>query len=48
MRFSADFPFEETEDQQKAIDAVIRDMCKPHPMDRLVCGDVDLAKLKLR
>ncbi|MGV8796527.1 hypothetical protein ACV373_31475, partial [Pseudomonas aeruginosa] len=38
--FSAGFPFEETPDQQSAIEAVVADMLAPRPMDRLVCGDV--------
>ncbi|MCH2996956.1 hypothetical protein K3W81_14725, partial [Listeria monocytogenes] len=37
---SAGFPFEETPDQQSAIEAVVADMLAPRPMDRLVCGDV--------
>ena len=36
----ASFMFEETPDQHAAIEAVKRDMEKPIPMDRLVCGDV--------
>ena len=42
--FEAGFPFVETEDQLSAIEAVKRDMSKSRPMDRLVCGDVGLAK----
>ena len=34
------FPYQETPDQQSAINAVKSDMQRPHPMDRLVCGDV--------
>ncbi|MDG6882131.1 Transcription-repair-coupling factor [Phocoenobacter uteri] len=46
-QFSATFPFEETEDQQLAINAVISDMCQPKAMDRLVCGDVGFGKTEV-
>ncbi len=46
-QFEADFEFEETPDQQKAIDDVIADMEKPMPMDRLVCGDVGYGKTEV-
>jgi transcription-repair coupling factor (superfamily II helicase) len=45
--FSAGFPFEETPDQQNAIDAVVADMLAPKPMDRLVCGDVGFGKTEV-
>ena len=45
--FAAAFPFEETEDQQKAIDAVIDDLSKPTAMDRVVCGDVGFGKTEV-
>src|SRR5690606_40007412 len=45
--FSAAFPFEETVDQQAAIDAVRRDMLSGKPMDRLVCGDVGFGKTEV-
>lgn len=45
--FVSRFPFEETPDQQDAIDAVIADMTSPHPMDRLVCGDVGFGKTEV-
>ena len=45
--FSADFAFEETADQQEAIDAVRRDLLSPQPMDRLVCGDVGFGKTEV-
>ncbi|MCB2009286.1 MAG: transcription-repair coupling factor, partial [Geminicoccaceae bacterium] len=38
--FAARFPFEETEDQLNAIEAVLSDLSSGRPMDRLVCGDV--------
>lgn len=46
-QFSAGFPFEETPDQQLAIDAVIRDMSAKKAMDRLVCGDVGFGKTEV-
>ncbi len=45
--FSASFPFEETPDQQAAIDAVIADMRADKPMDRLICGDVGFGKTEV-
>ncbi|WP_347329607.1 transcription-repair coupling factor [Marinimicrobium locisalis] len=45
--FSAAFPFEETPDQQRAIEAVVSDMLSPQPMDRLVCGDVGFGKTEV-
>jgi transcription-repair coupling factor (superfamily II helicase) len=45
--FEAAFPFEETEDQQKAIEDVLADMQRPRPMDRLVCGDVGYGKTEV-
>lgn len=46
-RFAADFPFEETPDQQAAIEAIIADMTATRPMDRLVCGDVGFGKTEV-
>lgn len=46
-RLEASFPYEETEDQQKAIDAVKADMERPSPADRLVCGDVGFGKTEV-
>ncbi|MDD9900645.1 MAG: transcription-repair coupling factor [Alphaproteobacteria bacterium] len=46
-KFSAGFPYPETEDQQKAIDAVLRDLSLEQPMDRLVCGDVGFGKTEV-
>ena len=43
----ASFMFEETPDQHAAIEAVKRDMEKPMPMDRLVCGDVGFGKTEV-
>ena len=45
--FAATFPFEETPDQAAAIEAVITDMAKPTPMDRVVCGDVGFGKTEV-
>ncbi|KRE11164.1 transcription-repair coupling factor [Bosea sp. Root381] len=45
--FCARFPFEETEDQQATIDAVLDDMAAGRPMDRLVCGDVGFGKTEV-
>ncbi len=45
--FCDEFPYEETDDQLKAIDDVIRDLQSPHPMDRLLCGDVGFGKTEV-
>ena len=45
--FAATFPFEETPDQLSAIEAVIADLAKPSPMDRVVCGDVGFGKTEV-
>ena len=47
QRFSDEFHFEETEDQQTAIAAVRDDMLSPRAMDRLVCGDVGFGKTEV-
>ncbi|GAB1669023.1 transcription-repair coupling factor [Mannheimia haemolytica] len=46
-QFSATFPYEETDDQKIAINAVISDMCQAKAMDRLVCGDVGFGKTEV-
>ncbi|WNG33708.1 transcription-repair coupling factor [Archangium violaceum] len=46
-QFEADFEFEETPDQAKAIEDVLGDMQKREPMDRLVCGDVGYGKTEV-
>ncbi|HKU79169.1 MAG TPA: DEAD/DEAH box helicase, partial [Rhodanobacteraceae bacterium] len=46
-RFSEGFPFEETPDQQAAIDAVLADLSAPQPMDRVICGDVGFGKTEV-
>ncbi len=45
--FEARFPHEETPDQADAINAVLHDLDKPYPMDRLVCGDVGFGKTEV-
>jgi transcription-repair coupling factor (superfamily II helicase) len=45
--FAASFPFEETPDQLKAIEAVLEDMGAERPMDRVVCGDVGFGKTEV-
>jgi transcription-repair coupling factor (superfamily II helicase) len=52
--FEAEFPYEETPDQAKAIEEVLADMRKQRtgpataaPMDRLVCGDVGYGKTEV-
>jgi transcription-repair coupling factor (superfamily II helicase) len=45
--FCAGFPYEETEDQRTAIDAVLDDLNSGRPMDRLVCGDVGFGKTEV-
>ncbi|MFM1815310.1 MAG: Transcription-repair-coupling factor [Pseudomonadota bacterium] len=45
--FVARFPYEETEDQQSSIEAVIQDLASGNPMDRLVCGDVGFGKTEV-
>jgi transcription-repair coupling factor (superfamily II helicase) len=46
-QFEADFEFDETPDQARAIEEVLADMQKPQPMDRLVCGDVGYGKTEV-
>ena len=43
----ASFPYEETPDQRRAIEAVKEDLETPRPMDRLVCGDVGFGKTEV-
>jgi transcription-repair coupling factor (superfamily II helicase) len=45
--FCARFPWEETDDQRAAIDAVLDDLAAGRPMDRLVCGDVGFGKTEV-
>ena len=46
-QFEMEFPFDETPDQQKAIDDVSHDMERDYSMDRLVCGDVGYGKTEV-
>ncbi|MFZ5945274.1 MAG: transcription-repair coupling factor [Bacillota bacterium] len=45
--FEDAFPYKETPDQLKAINDVKKDMQKPVPMDRLICGDVGYGKTEV-
>jgi len=45
--FAARFAYEETEDQDAAIDTVIADLAAGRPMDRLICGDVGFGKTEV-
>ncbi len=45
--FCAGFPYEETDDQQTSIDAVLGDLAAGRPMDRLICGDVGFGKTEV-
>ncbi len=46
-KFDQAFPYTETPGQIKAIEDIKRDMEGPHPMDRLVCGDVGFGKTEV-
>ncbi|SFB44010.1 transcription-repair coupling factor (superfamily II helicase) [Rhizobium sp. NFR07] len=45
--FAARFPYDETEDQENAIESVREDLAAGRPMDRLVCGDVGFGKTEV-
>ena len=45
--FDNDFPYDETKDQLRSIEEIKFDMEKPHPMDRLLCGDVGYGKTEV-
>jgi len=45
--FGRSFPFEETPDQESAIEAVLADLAAPRAMDRVVCGDVGFGKTEV-
>jgi transcription-repair coupling factor (superfamily II helicase) len=45
--FEAMFPYDETPDQLRAIEEIKRDMERPRPMDRLLCGDVGYGKTEV-
>lgn len=46
-QFEAEFPYQETEGQLKAIEEVKKDMEGPNPVDRLICGDVGFGKTEV-
>lgn len=45
--FEASFPYEDTPDQITVTEEIKKDMEKPQPMDRLVCGDVGYGKTEI-
>ncbi|MGM9523119.1 MAG: transcription-repair coupling factor [Faecousia sp.] len=45
--FEQNFPYAETDDQLRSIDEIKADMESPHPMDRLLCGDVGFGKTEV-
>ena len=45
--FCARFPYQETEDQLRAIEDVMGDLASGTPMDRLICGDVGFGKTEV-
>ncbi len=47
FKFEAEFPYDETDDQLKAIADVNADLSRVVPMDRLVCGDVGFGKTEV-
>ncbi len=47
QQFASAFPFEETPDQMTAISAVLDDLGRARPMDRVVCGDVGFGKTEV-
>ncbi len=46
-RFAEHFPYDETPDQNKAIQDTLEDLASERPMDRLVCGDVGFGKTEV-
>ena len=46
-RFCSQFSFEETPDQQQAIEEMLGDLYSAEPMDRLICGDVGFGKTEV-
>ena len=47
QEFEENFPYQETDDQLRCIEEVKKDMEKPKPMDRLLCGDVGYGKTEV-
>lgn len=46
-KFEGSFPYDETDDQLKAVGDIVGDMTSDRPMDRLVCGDVGFGKTEV-
>ena len=46
-QFAERFPWEETDDQERAIEDVLSDLAEGKPMDRLICGDVGFGKTEV-
>lgn len=47
LDMEADFPYELTRDQARALEDIKKDMEAPRPMDRLLCGDVGFGKTEV-
>ncbi len=47
LKFEKGFPYEETDDQLRAIDDLVKDFTSSKPMDRLICGDVGFGKTEV-
>ncbi len=47
MLFQSTFPYDETEDQLRAISDIVKDLTGTKPMDRLICGDVGFGKTEV-
>ncbi len=43
----ATFPYQETDDQVRAEEDILRDLALPRPMDRILCGDVGFGKTEV-
>ncbi len=46
-QFEAQFPYDETPDQEQSIKNILEDLQRPSPMDRLICGDVGFGKTEV-
>ncbi len=47
IKFEKGFPYQETDDQLRAIDDLLKDFSSDRPMDRLICGDVGFGKTEV-
>ncbi|PIS11388.1 MAG: transcription-repair coupling factor, partial [Bdellovibrio sp. CG10_big_fil_rev_8_21_14_0_10_47_8] len=47
VAFESSFPYDETQDQLRAIQDLVKDLTSPRPMDRLICGDVGFGKTEI-